>query len=326
MSTVTGTVTVGSSVFPVSAPITLPSTGAPFLPYGAGSYYQSPASSQPVDTALTSSFRQFMATFPAQAGTLFPIIKGVGGNLFGTPYALGQASDPIWTLTGTIDPKAAILTTQGFHAPSWLGTALTGTSDSPVCVQDIASGFTVFATKVSQTGPATINVTGSAGLTYHSSNGLDYRNPLTNDIRNETSRGRISDAMVIRKSAIDYGIANGTGLGHVLHMFMVETLSSAGFQNPMIGNESGKNGWGAEGQRLAIDPSIDLTTRGLSPAGLVVARTLQIHGCYIGDNAGGGSTLKAEQETTAHPVWNGELTANSLQGITWNDFIALQHT
>jgi hypothetical protein len=129
--------------------------------------------------------------------------------------------------------------------------------------------------------------------------------------------------MVIRKDAVDYAIANNTGLGYVLHMFLVETLTSAGFQNPMVANESGKNGWGAEGQRLAIDSSIDLTTRGLSPAGLVVARTLQVHGCYIGDNAGGGTTLKAEQETSAHPVWNGEMASNSLQGITWNDFVAL---
>lgn len=324
MTVVTGTVTVGGIAHNVSASITLPAApGAPFLPYTPGSYYKSLASAQVIDTALTASFRHFMSTFAGQAGVAFPIINGTNGNLWGTPYALGAASDPVWTLTGTVDPKAVILKTQGFHAPSWLGTALTGTSDSPFCVQDTANGFTVFGTKATQTGPNVISIGGSAGITYHSSNGLDARNPASDDARNETSRGRISDAMVIRKAAVDWAIANNTDLGHVLHMFMVETDSSKGFMSPMVGFESGKNGWGAEGQRLAIDPSVDLTTRGLSPAGLVVARTLQVHGCYIGDNAGNGSTLKAEQETKAHPVWNGELGPNSLQGVTWGDFNAL---
>lgn len=324
MTIVSGVATVGGTAYPVSAPITLPSTGtAPFLPYTASSYYKSPASSQPVDTTLTASFRQFMSTFTGQAGTAYPLINGVGGNLWGTPFAIGVSTDPIWKITGTFNAKCNILSTTGFHAPSWFGSALTGTSDSPFCVEDTASGFTAFGTQASVTAPNTINV-GSAGITYHSSNGLDARNPLSNDTRNFTSRGRISDSMVIRKDAVDYAIANSTDLGYVLHMFLVETLTSAGFQDPMVADESGKSGWGAEGQRLAIDPSIDLTTRGLSPAGLAVARTLQVHGCYIGDNAGGASTLKAEQETSAHPVWNGELTQNSLQGITWNDFIALQ--
>ena len=56
----------------------------------------------------------------------------------------------------------------------------------------------------------------SAGITYHSSNGLHRSNPLSNDKRNSTSRGRISDAMVIRSDLVDHGIANNTDLGHVL--------------------------------------------------------------------------------------------------------------
>jgi len=71
---------------------------------------------------------------------------------------------------------------------------------------------------------------------------------------------------------------------------------------------------------------VNLTTRGLSPAGLVIARTLQRYGCYIGDNAGKESTLKAEQETPTHPVWNGRLTQDSLAGLRWDDFVVLRAT
>jgi hypothetical protein len=92
----------------------------------------------------------------------------------------------------------------------------------------------------------------------------------------------------------------------------------------MVACESGKYGFGAEGERIAIDPAVDLSSRGLSPAGLVVARTLQRYGCYIGDNAGRESTLKAEQDTTARPVWKGRLGQDSLAGLRWDDFVVLR--
>ena len=91
----------------------------------------------------------------------------------------------------------------------------------------------------------------------------------------------------------------------------------------MVGEESDKSGFGAEGERLAIDPSIDLTRRGLSPQGLVIARTLQRYGCYIGDNSGSSSALKAQQENAARPLWRRTLRADSLRRITWDDFVVL---
>jgi hypothetical protein len=163
----------------------------------------------------------------------------------------------------------------------------------------------------------------SAGLFEHASNGLDKRNPLSNSTLNFRSRGAIPDAMVIRRDLVDWGVAHGTDLGHVLHLFMVETDSSAGHRHPMVGSEAGTSGWGAEGQRIAIDPSVDLTTRGLSPEALVIARTLQRFGAYIGDNAGGPTSLKAEQENSVRDVWGGRLKADSLHGITWDDFVVL---
>ena len=98
----------------------------------------------------------------------------------------------------------------------------------------------------STVAPRTISVQ-SAGITYHSSNGLHRNDPLSNDKRNFTSRGRISEAMVIRRDLVDHGIAYNTDLGHVLHMFLVETRSSDGFRHPMVACEGGKNGFGAEG-------------------------------------------------------------------------------
>ena len=314
---------VGATQFASVLPAVAATSSAPFLPYAPGSYFRTPVAGLGVDTARTAAFRTFMKTHPDQRQYAYPRIHGTGTNRWGTAYALGTASDPVWRLTGTVSSFCTNLRSIGFHAPSWLGSVLSGTTDSPFCVVDVASGFTVFGTKASVVAPGTISVQ-SAGITYHTSNGLHRNNRLSNDKRNFTSRGRISEAMVIRSDLIDYGITNNTDLGHVLHLFLVETNSSDGYRSPMVGCESGKLGFGAEGERIAIDPSVDLTTRGLSPAGLVVARTLQRYGCYFGDNAGRESALKAEQETAGHPVWKGRLGQDSLAGLRWDDFVVLR--
>jgi hypothetical protein len=62
----------------------------------------------------------------------------------------------------------------------------------------------------------------------------------------------------------------------------------------------------------------------MSKAGLVLARTLQNYGCYIGDNAGTQSTLKGEQEKPNHPVWGNLLHRDELQGITWDDMACVK--
>ena len=311
---------------PPTSPTPVPVVDSALVPYSSDSYYRSLVDGVPVDPVRTQQFRAFMASHPEQSDTAYPVIKGVDGNDWGTPFAQGHAGDPVWkvrTIAGTVNAKNAILQTQGFRAPAWLGTAFTGTSDSPVAIMDVASGFTVFLTKASLAGGRLIDVE-SAGITWHSSNGLDYRNPRSNDARNFTSRGRISDAMVIRRDLVDRAIADDTDLGHVLQLFIVESSTAAGFTHPMVGTESSKFGWGAEGQRLAIRADIDLTTRGLSPAGLAIARTLQRHGMYVGDNAGGASSMKAEQDSAARPVWGDLLHADSLAGITWSDFVVLK--
>jgi hypothetical protein len=294
----------------------------PFLPYGRDSYFRSRVLRSPVDAGRTETFREFMWTHPEQKWP-YPTINGLDGNEWGTPFAVGRSGMPRWRLVGEHDPTLDRLFSRGFHAPEWLGDILTGTDDSPLCVLDRESGFTMFCANAEIVGPRRISVS-SAGITYHSSNGLDHRNPLSDDRRNFTSRGRISDAMVIRRDLVKYGVRNDTDLGHVLHLILVETDSSAGFRHPMVGEESDNHGFGAEGERLAIDPSIDLTERGLSPAGLVIARTLQRHGCYIGDNSGSSSALKAQQENVARPLWGRTLRQDSLRGITWDDFVVLK--
>jgi hypothetical protein len=295
----------------------------PFRPYTSSSYFKSSVTGKPVDGSRTRAFHHFMRTFRSQAHFRYPTISGVGGSDWGTAYAMGSRHDPVWRLTGPMNSRCEILRHHGFHAPDWLGSMLTGTRDSPFCVVDRASGYTVFGGGAIVVGRHLIRVR-AAGITYHSSNGLTAANPRSNDRRNFTGRGRIADAMVIRRDLMDFGIKHRTGLGHVLHLFMAETNSADGYCNPMVGCESGQHGFGAEGERIALSRHINLHKRGLSPAGMVIARTLQEHGCYFGDNAGKQSTFKAEQENRHRPVWHGVLNRDSLRGITWDDFVVLK--
>ena len=292
------------------------------LPYSAGSYFKSRVDNASVNATRTAAFREFMRTAPDQKGISWPKVNM--NPDWAMSYHVGKSSDPIWRLAGgnTSNSRLQILTKQGFHmADSVADTFPTGTQDRPGVMVDPVFGYTVqFADAVVNKATRTITVS-NAGIMWHSSNGLDYRNPKSDDSRNFTSRGRIIDSMVIRRDILDKAIANDTGLGYVLHMFFVETNSADGVRSPMVAAESGQSGWGAEGERIRLNPSIDLKARGLTGAALALARTLQQNGAYIGDNSGSSTQLKASQAS----VYAGtNMATDMFQGkISWDDFEVL---
>ncbi len=299
-----------------------PSGAAPFVAYEAGSFFKSQVLGAPVDNAATTAFRSFMKSHPDQRAVPFPTIRGTNGNAWGMPFAMSGTADPQWRLTGSVPSPVSKLASEGFAAPDWFDQVLTGTSDSPMVILDRKSGRSIWAANAKKAGTRVISVS-AAGYFDHASNGLDQRNPRSDNSANFRSRGAIPDAMVIRKDLVDYAIQTGGDLGHVLHMMFVETNSAAGFCHPMVGAEHGKSGFGAEGLRIAIAPDVDVTARGMTPEGVVLARTLQRHGCYLGDNSGSGSGLKAEQESPGRNVWGGRMPTTVLSGIRWDDFVVL---
>ncbi len=304
------------------APSAAAGSRGPYIPYSSNSFFRSRVAGAPVDQTATTAFRRFMHSHPDQRAWPHPRINGLDGNEWGTAWALGLWRHPVWRLTGNVPSEVAVLRTEGFRAPEWFGDLLTGTSDSPFVVLDRPNRRSLWANDAKLVGERTISV-GAAGAFSHDSNGLDKRNPRSTSSFNFRSRGAIPDAMAIRRGLVRRGVSTGASLGHVLHLFLCETNSAAGFCHPMVGAEGDKNGWGAEGQRIAIAPSVDLTRRGLSPGGLVIARTLQQYGCYIGDNSGSSSALKAQQATRQRDPWQGLLRRDSLAGITWDDFVVL---
>jgi hypothetical protein len=292
----------------------------PFIAYSETSFFRTPLPDlAPVDPESDRG----IAFVQRRDSSRYPLIRGVEGDDWGMPFALGTCADPIWTLQGRKVPEeVSFLTTEGFHAPSSLGGSLTLTNDSPMVVVDLCGtpsmprGLSVWAADVRPLGPQTLRV-GAAGAFQHDSNGLDSRNPRSDSELNFRGRGAIPDAMVIRDDLLEWAMATDGDLGHVLHMFWWETDTEAGFVHPMVGDESDKHGFGPEGIRIRVRPEVDLTERDCSRAGLVVARTLQRFGAYLGDNSGAATSLKAQQGSTL-------ITQDALSCLTWDDFAFVQ--
>ncbi len=309
-----------------ASPLPAMAAPGPFVPYTPGSFFKSRVERAPVDHARTRSFRAFMASYPEQAGVTYPVITRQEGSERRTTIHLGHPGDPIWRLANP-RRETRILSAQGWHmADDVVDRIPRGDQDRSLLVLDRAFGYSVlFGDVVPHRRSRTITVSAST-IFWHRSNGLDHRNPRSNDRRNYCSRGRIPDALVIRPDLVRAGIRRGTGLGHVLQLFLVETNSRTfgkGFVHPMVGCESRHvDGWGAEGERIRIAPSVNLVRRGLTGGALVIARTLQQHGAYIGDNSGSASTLKGAQSTDRFRPYAGtNVTADCLRGkIAWNDF------
>jgi hypothetical protein len=289
-------------------------TTSPYIAYTTNSFFRSAlGSSWPIDTTSATG----IAWHKSHEPTPYPKINGVDGNLWGMAFGLGTCSDPIWKFTSTanVPASSAFLKTEGFHAPANWTAKFPQNSDAPIEVIDTCGvpsrpkGFSVWGANVYYDGnssrtlttnPASNSGTIVGGSFAHDSNGLDGRTPgHGNDTRNQTSRGNIPDSFAIRDDLLQYGMTGGNGgtLGHVLQMFSMETDSNMGFVAPMAGAEGGQAGYGAEGERIALKSTWNPPST-CTGAPLVVARTLQKYGAYLGNNAGGGSVIKAQQGST----------------------------
>jgi len=298
-------------------------SGGPFIAYPADSFFRKPL---PAVTPVSSTSAQGIAFAKANDPSPYFKIRGAHGVGWGIAYAMADCSDPIYKIGsgGSVPASQQHLRDVGFHAPASVWQNIPPNGDAPFLVIDTCgtsarpAGQSVWGANASVSGQ-TVSVS-AAGSFSHDSNGLDRRNPASNSQLNERSRGNIPDAMAIRIDLLDQAIRKGTGLGHVLEVFWMETDSAAGAFSPMVGAENGQAGYGAEGERLRIKPGIDLASRpGCSPTtnpvGLAIARTLQQNGAYLGDNSGSGSGIKTEQNAD-YPG----LTQDSLKGcMTWDD-------
>jgi len=68
---------------------------------------------------------------------------------------------------------------------------------------------------------------------------------------------------------------------------------------------------------VRIKPAVNLSTKGLNPAALIVAKALQTYGCIVGDNSGSSSRLKLQENVD----WTGILSTDDLSSIPFTDWV-----
>lgn len=86
---------------------------------------------------------------------------------------------------------------------------------------------------------------------------------------------------------------------HIEADYYTPPASSA--QGPVSGESTSTRGIPCGGQ-IQLDPTLDITTLGLSQYGLMMARTLQKYGAFVGDYSGAIS-LYAEADSDAQAYW-----------------------
>jgi hypothetical protein len=186
------------------------------------------------------------------------------------------------------------------------------TSDAAMTVYDRDAGrvYGLFHARYDRSA----DVWSSCGGTvyYLGSNGLHGDLAASNQPRNRGHRGLPPSTWAVR-----YGEVDARRLNHVLKISVNTTKCTHVF--PMVGNECGTTAAyaPAEGTRIRIKPSVDLSRLNLSPAEMTVARALQRYGAVIGDQTGGPVVLKLENTIAAGRgfLWKGVLQPESLRPI-----------
>lgn len=141
--------------------------------------------------------------------------------------------------------------------------------------------------------------------TYYATNGFRYHT-------GSGYNGRFADGKAGRGAGTTYlsGLVRRWEIeqGHIDHaLSMAYKGPSPECRYPASKSDGGNFGGIAgtdapEGARVQLNPSLDVTTLGLSSAGVTIARALQQYGAYIIDNSGSTKVYIEDQTTANWPI------------------------
>lgn len=282
------------------------------LAFGSTSYWNTPL---PADAPLDPNSAAMMAWLQGDNTTNYIHLAGASAN--------GLWGNPIYWSTDK-DPTYSVINTCRFNQPPEfgqmripVGAEPDPTADSAMTVYDLQKGL-VYALHWASYDASADRWSACGGTVYYlNSNGLARDAAGSDEPRNAGHRGVPPSTYAVRLDEIRHG-----DIDHILKI-SVNTTGCA-FVFPMVGDECGTTAALAppEGTRIRIDPSVNLSGLGLSPAALVIARALQRYGAVIGDQSGGPATLKLENTMAEGrgQLWNGVLSNDSLRAIPLDDY------
>jgi hypothetical protein len=226
---------------------------------------------------------------------------------WGEPFYWAKAGDPWYEIPGFPVPKVRI-PHQAEPAPN---------SDSELTVFDLEMGWVIKLTKATFDG-----TWHTFSKTWYSlsSNGLEGRVAESDEKRNQGHRGFPPSLHGVRWDEIEAG-----SIRHTLKVSLDKTGEAHAY--PASGHERHRGGIVPEGAVFRIKPSVDLNSRGLKGAALVIATAMQRYGIVVGDTGGVPMSLKLEALETEKRKerWSEVgLDQNSFSAIRFDDMECVQ--
>lgn len=276
--------------------------GSAARPFKSTSYWNTPLGKAPIDKNSRKYIRDSQK--PAHTQNYLKLVLGD----WGMPYYRSNAKHPLYRIVPDNGP-----TIRRVHIPR--AARPMPTDDAAMIIVDSATRQVVSLQGARYDKAKNRWSASGASRYWLRSNGIheDLRGGTNG---NEGHRGLPGSIRVVTKAEVMRG-----AIRHRLEVYWWETAEKTpeGPETyfPMTGSESGNNGVVPEGIVIRIKPSVNLKAKNLSRAAYVVARALQRYGAVVGDNAGGGNSLKVQ----ANANWRGLLHKNSLRSIKWSDYV-----
>jgi hypothetical protein len=253
-----------------------------------------------------------MVTFLASDNALQGCITLAGAeNNWGMPIYVADADSPIYNVTSTkypVPPEFASL-----RVPS--GALPAETSDAEMVIYDLDRGVVAQLSKARYDADRETWTVSGGSIAYLRSNGLDGSLSASDESRNRgTFRGYNGAVAAVNFDDVADGVLdNVVKIG--VHRSHVDAVS------PMVGSDGDlvADGVPRQGMRLRIRPELDLTTLGLAPQALIIARGLQEYGAIIGDSTGSAIVLMLEDTERSGSGGRWNLDEFDLCAITADD-------
>jgi hypothetical protein len=262
----------------------------PYRAFEPGSWWNTPLpAAVPLDPN-GDKILHYMRTAPQSGGGCLRL-AGAGNGKWGTPIYWARPADPTYDVQGVVNgpPELHHLRIPARAEPA-------DNNDGSMTIYDLQRGYVVALTNARYHSWNNTWTASGGTVTYLKSNGLAAATGRSDDPRNRgTHRGNNGATM-----AAQYNEVHAGAIRHVLKVALGPEASSR-YVFPMVGSDGGYHGSSPavppEGLRLRIKPSVDLNQLGLSGQALVIARSLQRYGFYLGDS--GGSTALKLEDTVA---------------------------
>jgi hypothetical protein len=220
---------------------------------------------------------------------------------YGVPILTAGAATPTYAVACRMEPAWGTCPFRGRAMPIPASAQPSVGSDGALVVLDPVTGTTGEYWQAARSGPGWVASWGAVnalnGSGWGGSSTGAGASRLAGVVRvDEIRAGRIDHALVLQSDTVCASVVRAPAL--------------------KTDGDSVRTDCLPEGARLQLDPSLNLTTLGLSPAELTVAKAMQVYGAYVIDRGGAPLSVSFEVAPDAAPGYPGAVYVDA--GLAWD--------